>query len=665
MKLSLGVLVITLSLPEIVFSGLDMHAYAIGEAKVRTEVGPVHVTTVGVPKPGVWSGVRVDFSAPRDLSSVDLVRAKVTNRCARALRVYCKIKADTLQGRISECYIDIPPEGCRTLSLLIFAEKWMMDRDPGLKALKRGPGIGKKSSFDVTKTRGFAFYVEPSVGNCAFGVSDLDFVSSTGAGAAVLLKADSFCPWVDGFGQGNFADWQERIRSVDELRQSAVREAEELSGLSAGIPEADRFGGWAGGPQLKATGHFRTEKLDGKWWIVDPDGRLFFSHGVGHFAFRQPTGISKRESYFESLPPDKGESAPFWGLVTAPAFRSFYGKPENVPYRTFDFYGWNLFRKYGADWRMREREMAHRRLRAWGLNTMTSGRSEDAQSGDSRMPFTVTISTRARRIAGAKGYWGALSDFFAPEFEEGLRREVERVRVAGTNEYCLGWFVDNEQSWGYSGVELAKAVLASPDDQPAKVEFLKRLRRKNIDTMSVPDSELAAFGVVLAEKYYSTVRAAIKSVAPHALYLGDRIAWAFPDVYRVATRHVDILSVNVYDYTPSVDLPPGAVDKPMIVSEFHFGCYEPGYFYAGLIPVASQKARADAYRRYVEAALDHPRYVGTHWFMWYDCPTSGATWGGNANAQCGLVSIADVPYRELTGAVRQVAQNMYLRRYSR
>ena len=34
------------------------------------------------------------------------------------------------------------------------------------------------------------------------------------------------------------------------------------------------------GPKLRATGFFRAEKVGGKWWLVDPEGHLFFSLGV-------------------------------------------------------------------------------------------------------------------------------------------------------------------------------------------------------------------------------------------------------------------------------------------------------------------------------------------------------------------------------------------------
>ena len=641
----------------------EMNAYGIGGAKAKTLAGPVHTAKLGAPHPGEWPGLRVDFPKPRDLSGVGLVRATVTNRCGTSFRLHCKIKADTLQGRVPESSVYLEPYGSRTIALHLFAENWIMDRNPDLKALKRLPGVGKTASFDVTKTRGFAFYTGLGVGNWEFGVLKMELLPSAETNNVTILKVDSFFPWVDGFGQGNFADWQGKVRTVEDLKRQAANESAELDSMAAGIPDADRFGGWAAGPQLKASGHFRTEKIKGKWWLVDPDGHLFFSHGVGHVGFHQSTGITKRENYFESLPSADGPAREFWSLHTKPAFRSFYGKPENLPYQAFDFYGWNLYRKYGDDWKKREIAMAHRRARAWGLNTFSSGKVRDSQCGDSKIPYTVFIRTKSRPIAAAKGYWGSLTDFFSPEFEETVRREVRNMRRAGTNEYCLGWFSDNEQSWGYSASAVGRAVLSSPDDQPARIEFLRRLKGKGIEPADVPESELAAFGVAMAEKYYSTVRSAIKRVAPDALYMGDRIAWAFPEVYRVASRYVDVLSVNVYDYTPTVDFPAGSEDKPLIVTEFHFGCYDTGYFYASLIPVQNQTARADAYRRYVESALDHPRYVGTHWFMWYDCPTSGATWGGNANAQCGFVSIADVPYRELVLAVRACAGTMYSRRY--
>ena len=38
--------------------------------------------------------------------------------------------------------------------------------------------------------------------------------------------------------------------------------------------------GFKNGPKYNATGHFRTQKINDKWWIIDPSGCLFWSTGV-------------------------------------------------------------------------------------------------------------------------------------------------------------------------------------------------------------------------------------------------------------------------------------------------------------------------------------------------------------------------------------------------
>lgn len=79
-------------------------------------------------------------------------------------------------------------------------------------------------------------------------------------------------------------------------------------------------------------------------------------------------------------------------------------------------------------------------------------------------------------------------------------------------------------------------------------------------------------------------------------------------------------------------------------------------------PVESQRERAECYERYLNAAVDNPNYVGAHWFCWRDCPITGQVNEG-ANAQCGLVSTADIPYSELVQAIRSVSRTMYERRF--
>ena len=72
--------------------------------------------------------------------------------------------------------------------------------------------------------------------------------------------------------------------SIQFLLSSSViarHEAEAEALRKAAVPtDLDEWGGWSAGPQLKATGWFRTEKLDGRWWLVTPSGHRFWSVGL-------------------------------------------------------------------------------------------------------------------------------------------------------------------------------------------------------------------------------------------------------------------------------------------------------------------------------------------------------------------------------------------------
>lgn len=47
-------------------------------------------------------------------------------------------------------------------------------------------------------------------------------------------------------------------------------------------PKQSRYGGWQA-KQYKATGFFRAQKIDGRWWIIDPKGYLFIHRGGSCF----------------------------------------------------------------------------------------------------------------------------------------------------------------------------------------------------------------------------------------------------------------------------------------------------------------------------------------------------------------------------------------------
>jgi hypothetical protein len=81
-------------------------------------------------------------------------------------------------------------------------------------------------------------------------------------------------------------------------------------------------------------------------------------------------------------------------------------------------------------------------------------------------------------------------------------------------------------------------------------------------------------------------------------------------------------------------------------------------FHPGLVSVADQDARGRAYRDYVRGALQHPQFVGTHWFQYQDEPATGRVYD-EENYQIGFIDVADTPYPEIVGAARAIAETMY------
>jgi hypothetical protein len=129
---------------------------------------------------------------------------------------------------------------------------------------------------------------------------------------AWVTDAEPFLPLIDTFGQYRHKDWPGKVHSLEELRGRVEEESRDLERHPA--PEAwDRYGGWATGPMLKATGFFRVEKREGRWWLVDPEGRRFFSHGIDCVRMLDRTPVEEREDWFADFPAKQPEFAEFLG----------------------------------------------------------------------------------------------------------------------------------------------------------------------------------------------------------------------------------------------------------------------------------------------------------------------------------------------------------------
>jgi Beta-galactosidase len=499
---------------------------------------------------------------------------------------------------------------------------------------------------------------------------------------------------VDGFGQLRPGSWPEKISSTEMLRARGAEEAKLLAQWRTETPKRDHFGGLSGDGSFRATGFFRTERRDGRWWLVTPEGNPFFSIGMDVVGASESTYVEGREFMFRDLPSSDGELAGYWSErddrrgMGAQRGRSFdHG-------HAFDFCTANLERKFGADWRARWREEAVTRLEAWGFNTIGNWSDPDLWAMH-RLSYTVPLSPEGEyaKVSSGEDWWGPMPDPFDPRFayaaDKMARNAAARFR---SDPYLIGYFVDNELAWGRGSpanpreyYALAINTLGAGPESPAKSAFVAYLaetyhkpeqleqawgiRLASWDALrdaglALPPAtlgnaavirDLAAFSRRFADAYFRTVAEALHRYDPDHLYLGSRFAWQTTEAVDACARWCDVVSFNRYIRTIADDPDEWArfheLGKPALIGEFHFGSVDRGLFWEGIVGAGSESERGPAYARYLRAVADNPDFVGAHWFQYVDEPLTGRTLDGE-NAHIGFVTVADLPYEGLVSAAR-------------
>ena len=510
-------------------------------------------------------------------------------------------------------------------------------------------------------------------------VRSISAVGSFPQPTRLLADSAKFFPFIDQFGQYIHADWPGKVHSLAELTGAVGVEEQDLA-AHPGPGDWDKYGGWKAGPQLKATGFFYAAKYEGRWWLVDPEGRLFFSHGVDCvYSAGDYTPLDDRQGWFKDLPSRDSEYRDCYSQNEIALHGYYHGRRT----LNFDFGRANLMRKYGPVWLERFTGVTHRRLRSWGLNTIACWSSPEIFL-QKKTPYTGTVDFNSKLLEGSQGYWGKFRDVFDPEFRDSVRAAISRQTADSAHDpWCLGYFVDNEISWGNTDAALGLGTIVSPAGQAAKEVFLADLKDKygTIDKLNAawgtvhaswealrqgtetPDTakaraDLVEFTGKTARTYFKIIREAMKEYCPDQLYLGCRFAWANPVAVKAAAEFCDVLSYNIYQLDISRFRLPVEADVPIIIGEFHMGALDRGMFHTGLVAVASQEERAEAYKNYLRTVLRNPQFVGCAWFQFRDESNTGRPYD-EENYQIGFLDVADTPYAETIQAARGIGYGIY------
>ena len=547
----------------------------------------------------------ITIKAPQnkwDLSQYEYVEVMVKNSGASQFSLNCRVDNPGADGK-NNCVtanVTIPPGETRPIRVRLnrYGDDKMDGKLFGMRGYPKKYG-GPYTVNPSNIVQVLLFIFKPSIEH-SFDVQSIIADGQHIPPTALTSDANPFFPFIDTFGQYKHKNWNGKTLSIQDLQAKRKSEEKELTSEPEGL---DKYGGWAKGPKFQATGFFRTQKVKGKWWLVDPDGNLFFSHGIDCVRMTDSTPIEERESWFENPP---WQSPEFQGFISrGRAIKDYYA---NRTVKCFPFAGANLVRKYGENWRQIYSDLMHKRLRSWGLNTIGNWSDEQVRLMR-KTAYTDSIgSGRTPPIQGSEGYWGKFPDVFDPSFKRNLKESMasKKGKSAG-DPWCIGYFSDNEMSWG-DEYSLSIGALKSPTEQPAKKVFIENLKAKynSIEALNkvwgtkyesweelsksqnAPDKtkakdDLLSFYTTIAEEYFKTVRETIKEVAPQQLYLGCRFAWVNQLAAKAAAKYCDVVSYNIYRRDVRDFKFNGEADVPLIIGEFHFGhlteeCFIPDLF---------------------------------------------------------------------------------------
>lgn len=536
--------------------------------------------------------------------------------------------------------------------------------------LRRTP-LRLKATLKGTRTRQqdvshFTLTVAPNDGPSALVVSDPLLLSAE----PPYLVPDGIL--VDELGQWTARDWPGKTHDLDELQRKlfTARTAAANSGFR---PDWNEFGG-STRHRFDASGYFRTERRDGRWWLVDPSGCGFFSAGLDAVIPGDGAAIVPgTEKLFAFLPPKDGPYAEAW---------KFEGR-MNV--ETFAFPVANLIRVFGDHWRAAWTKITAARLRNWGFNTVAA--FSDLQfARASGLPYTL----RLPRFPQTKVHlFRDLPDVFDPEYERDARECAEPLREYADDPRVLGYFPRNEPLWAFGKYNLASAMLEANPGTATRREFSRWLEgryagdvatwsrawNRPFESFRQTETDLLhqvehlspqaqkdtwEFSKVIARRYVEVACRPLREVLPHHMNLGMRYAWISSELCYEGSDFYDVFTINNYNMEPplrTIAEVARASGKPVLLGEWHHGATDRGLPASGLRRVPTQHDRGVAYRRYLELCAADPNCVGAHYFKLGDQSVLGRFDG--ENYQIGLIDCCHQPYDEMIAEVRKSHDRIY------
>jgi len=398
-----------------------------------------------------------------------------------------------------------------------------------------------------------------------------------------------------------------------------------LKGVQKKSPSLDMYGGSSlvkGTP----TGFFRTQKLNNRWWVIDPLGNAFVVKGVNSIKLG-------------SSPNNKM------------AFDSIFKTDNNWIYKTYQL------------------------LKNIGFNTSGSWSDIDLirkmnQTENTHFAYTTQLnilSDFAKNKKAINSDFSILTYIFDTAFESFVKSKCENLIAYNKDPNLLGHFSDNELPFQDN---LIKKFLAINDKNNAAYLFLKKWMIENkVDQNQYSKTASDQFTAAVAAVYYKLVATHIKKADPNHMYIGSRIHAAVKDnVYflKEMDRYVDIASINYYGFWNLADkhkkLFSTQLSKPFFITEFYTKGEDAkmGNITGAGWLVKTQTDRGNHYQNFCLHLLSQPNCVGWHWFKYQDNdPEDKLADPSNNDSNKGLVTSKYKVYDDLINKMKQLNQNEF------
>ncbi len=413
-------------------------------------------------------------------------------------------------------------------------------------------------------------------------------------------------------------------KPADEWQEYPTRTVAELPGFTPGRKfRLSRYGGLAD-RKGKATGFFRAEQVNGRWWFRDPDGCLYLNLAV--------TSVSPG-------------SSPRMKQAMATKF----GEPEKWAAGTVKLLRANGFNATGA----------------WANNKLLRA-APDALPYANMMGFAATFGREKKLTLRQPGHTGFLNDalpVFHPEFESWCDQYAKSVADTKDDPLLMGHFCDNEMPGPKNLLD------KSLDSEPAAKEWLRKRRGALVPVSDLNDEDRDGYREYVYDRYLGITSRAIRKYDPNHLCFGSRL-WGAPSsspgILRACGRHLDVIAANIYgQWQPKpeqLEMWRKESGKPFLVTEFYAKGMDsglPNTTGAGWL-VATQTDRARFYQNFTLALLESKMFAGWQWFKYQDNdPEDKNAEPSNIDSNKGIVDYRFEPYAPLLAGMAELNREAY------